>query len=332
MDIHLVTAFKGGSGKTLISLALLANLGTAAAKLGTAARDKVLAVDLNSTNPNFYEILSSPGKLEEERPLKIDGWRASRASSRNPKFDLVIACPENKFQLLGSAENVWSSLAALFELGRSERVSHVVIDTDFNMANLAEDKAGQIGSVFRGEDRLFLWNIWMPHYLVDEEIHVQHIMRTEEFFKGIIGSRFLLVHVINDYLFSRNPAIKLNVLEEFARRIGLIAIHEDRAADLLGLSKTTPVSSEKLFRDLREDGSMPPEAYVVEVLSRVYHEGGLPCNIVPIGVQKGLENYVRDFQRSITIAVISDSIAGIQRDVDSALEGISQMEKTHEAK
>jgi hypothetical protein len=330
MDIHLITAFKGGSGKTLIALSILIDVGSRIAA-SKADQQQVWAVDLNSTNPNFYEILDTEGKLEKLRTQEDGTWLITSAKSRNPVFKVTIARPKEEFQLPGSVAEVWASLGELSDImRRSSEVRCVIIDTDMNMLNLFEGdlpSSEQLSRVIGRTDCLYLWNIWMPHYFVDDSMHARIIGAEKLLAERKVN--FSFVNVINEYLFSRDLREDEQIKKSpwqlffqalFGARSTMYPLDLDQAAaEMLKLPSAPSISSSELLRDLQEK-EMPPELYVADVLSDIYREkGGLPRNIVPVSRQIGLKDYIRRLQRNMNLKMIADELSGVRNDVATAL-------------
>jgi hypothetical protein len=328
MDIHLITAFKGGSGKTLIALSILIDVGSRIAA-SKADQQQVWAVDLNSTNPNFYEILDTEGKLEKFRMQEDGTWLITSAESRNPRFKVTIARPKEEFQLPGSVAEVWASLGELSNvMRRSSEVRCVIVDTDMNMLNLFEGdlpSSEQLSRVIGRTDHLYLWNIWMPHYFVDDSIHARIIEAEKLLVERRVNFNF--VNVINEYLFSRDLREDEQIEDHkqkslwqlfFGARSTTYSLKQ--AADaMLKLPSAPSISSSELLRDLQEK-EMPPELYVADVLSDIYREkGGLPRNIVPVSRQIGLKDYIRRLRRNMNLKMIADELSGVRNDIATAL-------------
>lgn len=322
MDIHMITAFKGGSGKTLIALALLSYFGGRAASSGGESKI-VWAVDLNTTNPNFYEILSSGDKFRMSSTLEEGMWYVEKGFSRVPSFTLSIARPNRRFQLLQGPVALWESLGKILSMATSQNQNvYVVVDTDLNAPNLVqgmtEEELKEQVKRRIGENNLFVWSIWTPHYLAEVDTF-DKLIKTEEALRGVLGERFRLIHVINSYLFSRRTIT--------LRALGWKRSTEYRSIEIAEPSKAVLVSD--LLQKLRgaRGGELPPAEKVIETLEQAYGKR-LPCNIISVDKQESLigHNYITSLRNKDSIRTVEDEIHRIVFDVSEALKTIERGE------
>jgi hypothetical protein len=256
MNWHVITSSKGGIGKTLLSLLLLAyHLEDDEKK----QQGSTLVVDLNGMNADSAAILLYQAKIEDSIfcPLKkYDDketnigrqliFQKTFSLSGNQSCDYVVAYPRNPYELYD--HNLFADLLYTIKMSAMEienkldiePLEHVIIDTNYHFCNIF----GQKGEHYKIYDQVFkndnivIWFLWVYRQLDklfnsnEHEVTVFKLTASaiEDFFKSNTNPAPLM-HVFNPGALVSSPPDELNkgVLDGIVNRfVDFIAAGKQR--------------------------------------------------------------------------------------------------------
>ena len=234
MNWHVITSSKGGIGKTLLALLLLAHHLEDDAKTQSGS---TLVVDLNGMNADSAAILLYQAKIGESVfcPLKkYDGnadvgrqfiFQKTFSRTGNQSHDYVVAYPRNPYELYDHkrfADLLYTIKMSAMEIADKldiEPLEHVIIDTNYHFCNIF----GQQGEHYKTYEQLFkndnivVWFLWVYRQLDklfnsnEHEVTVFKLTARaiEDFFKSNTN-RAPLMHVFNPGALVSSPPDEVN--------------------------------------------------------------------------------------------------------------------------
>lgn len=183
MDWHIITSSKGGVGKTLISLMLLAYCLT---------KRQVLLIDLNGVNADLKKLVGSPqtrGTGDYFRlPLERRGELIFRKIEQDP--NCVVGWLFNPFHTYTS-DNFFEVLSTLKK--NLPKISNhfanfmpaaVIMDTNYHFCNIFSDRDKDYEIPFFQEEEVFIWFIWV-YKQVRSLLLAQNAERDDPFYAEI---------------------------------------------------------------------------------------------------------------------------------------------------
>jgi len=236
MNWHVITSSKGGIGKTLLALLLLAHHLEDEDK---KQQGSTLLVDLNGMNADSAAILLYQAKIGDSifTPLKkYDGnggadigrqfiFQKTFSFSGDQSRDYVVAYPRNPYELYDHnrfADLLYTIKMSAMEIANKlgvEPLEHVIIDTNYHFCNIF----GQKGEHYKTYDQLFkndnivVWFLWVYRQLDklfnsnEHEITVfkQTAIAIEDFFQSKTNQAPLM-HVFNPGALVSSPPDEIN--------------------------------------------------------------------------------------------------------------------------
>jgi hypothetical protein len=176
--IHIIVSSKGGLGKTMTALSLVSRF--------LQAEHSVLAIDLNSTNPDLFRILA------RENPYNDANWIFSPLLNSS-----CIYRPSNPYW--SSNTKFWDQIKSVVEHSKNA-FSTVIVDTNLGMSNLISLNKETILKIKELLDTapnssIYLWNIWSFADLSRDN----NIGYIAENLHGEFGTALNFIHVLNPY-------------------------------------------------------------------------------------------------------------------------------------
>jgi len=250
MNYHIVTGSKGGVGKTLLSLMLLAYFwrknkqSNEVAAVEKKPRNYILAIDLNAMNVDFWRVLKKYNDNYQEMPsisLGKRNFRVVRFSYESN--DYLFMFPENPYitygtqsfsDLLVDIKRLSSGDKKYNPLLGSSGIETVVIDTNYHFCSLFAEVGGSSYDCFRKgglleTDNIFIWFMWvyaqfaiLSNGVDDAKIILNTARQIEEELSRGRCSPFL--HVIS-------PASLVVEGSDFAKRISNLWKHRKSATE-----------------------------------------------------------------------------------------------------
>jgi hypothetical protein len=191
-NIHLLTSVKGGVGKTLVSLGIACNYYFQRRNRG------LIAIDMNTMNPDLFRILSSfvnadgPSTYE-----KVTEWEHAYPDKDNSIIEAFA--PKERYVLPDGALGFWEKLMEIIELPEIvDGNRDIVIDTNLhisNVANVIRSKGlNRIESILESNRTrtIYFWIFWTWAAFQESDPIRAALLQLKRF-----GSRTSIVHVLN---------------------------------------------------------------------------------------------------------------------------------------
>jgi hypothetical protein len=262
MSIHLFTSVKGGVGKTLVSLGVICG----------AVRQNanpILGIDLNTTNPDLFNILSFnvPCTLPD-----ASGWDLSILDDRT---HLVV--PQQPYILPDGAVGFWSKMqqvlsSPLYATGNWD----VLVDTNLHIANLIIEGLGAGGDnviqqILRVPGRtIYLWIFWTWAAL--QEKNIGYISTALELLMKRFPDRVCVAHVLNPSALIP-PKINLSSRLELLEALKYLDQMPSHLKSIVERSQTLDDIKEELLRQFADSPEL--REYSIPGLSELAAER--PC-------------------------------------------------------
>jgi len=315
MDWHIITSSKGGVGKTLVALLLLAYY--------RFHRKSVFVIDLNGMNPDLRRLVCDQhnsslfhGFTVECGGEKIDFLRY-RVEFSELGTQYVIAWPANPYKMLCSSmtficflENILDKSSFPLEGKRHFQPDTIIIDTNSHFCNIFpndDEQYQNCKSLFKqgSSENFFIWFIWIYRQLrniwSDQPEHTPELQIQEKIINAIernIQEPF--VHIFN----ATNVASIVNPRGNFFTK--MIEKNQDmceiRQLKSLITEKVGKPANFKTVLEGLEQAYKPvskkyPDVHdIFLALLEKYAEGkkdtGCPSNIIPLpNFHRGLTAY-----------------------------------------
>lgn len=236
-NIHLLTSAKGGVGKTLLGLGIVCCY--CDTNRVFASKKGLLAIDLNTMNPDLFNILDF--ESPKPAPLKkaADWWHVEiHANCRT-----VRRQAPHPHLLPKGAPEFWENLRQVISAANSN--ADVLVDTNLNPASLFDGTSDvQLQNLLNdSQNHLYIWLIWTWASLKDDTV----IKRMLGYIPEDIRNRVTLVHVINPSAMVQ-PQIDVEyvrgILDEAAFIKSKIEQHYDFIKSYKQLGEKTPIFDE----------------------------------------------------------------------------------------
>lgn len=332
MNWHIITASKGGSGKTLLSL-MLTNY--------SRTQGEVLVVDLNGMNADISRLIADHetsvhievkldvGKFHVEKPMGqsyMIGWLEDA-------FNLMSIQDFQQF-FLQIRERVLKRIHDEISFG----VSTVIIDTNYHFCNIFPNRLSAYReepfSAFgkNGEDDLFIWFLWTyrqlknildasdnarhPHY-ADVKTIVDRAVLIETNIKNNILRQTPFVHVFNPFSIAQVQSLEAGLLSKLGSWVnpGLLIksiepleqLHRLRLTQLgrsieFNAFITTLKNIRKQVLDSKQRFLTTHELFlaILQNYANLCKEPGCPRNLLPIHIfQKDLIGYTENDYKNL---------------------------------
>lgn len=150
--VFIVTASKGGSGKTPLALSLYLAC--------VFSGKRVAGLDLNINNPDFSDILKMTGEALSKSPLFIVSQRAINSIRYNVlrvEEDALIAF--NEYPRMISVKDLWHEIYDLLIVNEATAGFDAVIDTGFNFYVIEPPINDMTNELFKKYE-FFFFHIW----------------------------------------------------------------------------------------------------------------------------------------------------------------------------
>lgn len=210
-NIHIITGTKGGIGKTLVALAIACHYYFAY----SSYKKRLLAVDLNTTNPDLSRILSFYKNKNTSTQTDKDGMRSWVTASID---DIVhVTRPTDPHHIRGGASSFWDDVLRVCDRHKDVSDIDLLIDTSQHIANLVfgrQDITSDIKShlsmprdlaipwetsvknILQHSGRtIYIWVFWTWANFQDTEI--DNITTPITRFNNTFGNRVSIIHVFN---------------------------------------------------------------------------------------------------------------------------------------
>lgn len=210
-NIHIITGTKGGIGKTLTGLAVACNYFFNY----TLTQKQLLAVDLNTTNPDLFRILSFYHDQKLGNLPDPDGTRSWYTVSLNNA--IYATRPSDPHHIRGGAASFWDDILRVATRYENRKDMDILVDTSQHAANLVFGRK-DISEPLRNHDQMprdlamqwediiwellketgriiYIWVFWTWANFQDSEI--DNITTPLTRFNNTFGDRINIVHVLN---------------------------------------------------------------------------------------------------------------------------------------
>ncbi len=202
LDWHFITGSKGGIGKTLLSLMLLAYFSTEYDE----EEGSVLILDLNSMNTDTSALLMCGNPSSEVRKIAGSNSRtiilrkiSFRSEKRNKDYHFVLGYPANPFQVFSNNEIV--ELISLIgeeakKVGEEFNItpfSRVLVDTNYHFCNIFPDNDDAYAP-YKQENltgnQYTIWFLWVYRQLAKllEHDSINETLSEEKIFNSTVDA------------------------------------------------------------------------------------------------------------------------------------------------
>ena len=189
--MHLITSVKGGVGKTLISLAVVASYFQRYINEG-----RLLAIDTNTMNNDLQNLLASGFANDLENS---DDWCFSNIKDTTEH----VFFRRNPFHLFDQASGFWKSVSEI--ISNSDYREHdIVVDSNMLVSNLVygnDDPTLQVKEILDENPNLnlFFWIVWTYSALRSPQFVERGITQLVDARNRLtsLRSRIHIVHVLN---------------------------------------------------------------------------------------------------------------------------------------
>lgn len=171
MDWHIITGSKGGVGKTLLSLLLLAY------HLEEKTNEGILILDLNAMNADTASMLCYQNEVNNPKEMQIEQIdRTIMFKKINSKLrDFLVGWPVNPFLLynyhdfVALLQGIKQHLNSDFtkDINFSLPIKHVIIDTNYHFCSLFPEQDEHYDKHYKGfsDDCFNIWFLWVYRQL-----------------------------------------------------------------------------------------------------------------------------------------------------------------------
>ncbi|EDN68263.1 hypothetical protein BGP_1999 [Beggiatoa sp. PS] len=340
MDWHIITASKGGVGKTLLSLMLLTYF--------HKDNDKsIFAIDLNGTNSDFRKLCCvEKDELFEPKSITLSSGRSLDLACYPVKLDqqtqYVVGWPSNPYKMLCSASDFFDFLGALkevtFQFSENFEPNTIIIDTNFHFGNIfsSEPQIYEDSNIFnqinKTNDNFFIWFLWTNRQLTnlissnnnarkESDILFKTVNHIEEFVKNT-NNISSFVHVFNAFNLG-NPNSKSLWEQTLNRNRNIIIFSELKR--LLNQHSKEVIRFQTLYNRLKKlagTSYQPTEqGLLLKILDKYAQIHKCSRNMIPLTThQKWLENYMENALGSPKAIIDNMKGRDIFKDFEVAIE------------
>jgi hypothetical protein len=273
LDWHIITGSKGGAGKTLLSLMLLAYFST------EYDNESVLILDLNSMNTDTtallkYEKESLPSTIIPMDSSRVIMFRKISFEKNDKTVEFVLGYPVNPFKtfsnddflnliaLIGKeAKNIEDNLGI-----KDHPISRVLVDTNHHFCNLFPDNDNDYEKYKAGNlenNQYTVWFLWVYRQLAKLLRHDSSIDKDseEKIFNSTIGS-------IERAFKPKNKFDTLGPIVHVYAPVSMLSSNEERSFfAMITNTKKENIDGLKSLEDIKDRGDYVGYKELKETLS-----------------------------------------------------------------
>jgi hypothetical protein len=336
MEWHIITGSKGGVGKTLLSLLLLAY------HLEEKVNEGILVLDLNAMNTDtaamllYGNMFCETLDIELERSQRIIALQ--KATSQYNHF--VVGWTANPFllyeydhfaDLLSSIKQHAQTISERFEI---KPLKHVIIDTNYHFCNLFPPQDEQYEKYLKSgdDDHFNIWFLWVYRQLTkllerkdnESDVFIKTVGAIERCLKPVRGKIGPLIHTYaalsllpteakqggflgwgKENLPDRSQDYSIPALEklEHLEKIGKYLVLKEWISKLQEAKQSvlSDIEKSRLIIE-REDTHRVFSAMLDRAIDEIAQDEFLPINVFPLSLyQPTLEGYT-DRERADIVA------------------------------